>query len=105
PAGTSSPRVVRVEPPANSYRTYQPSNFVRVSVPANWNAVAANARSVTHAPDGGFLQGDNGGSAFTHGVQVGVVLGGGGNLQQDTQQLHAAARRQSAQHHWRRAAV
>jgi diaminopimelate decarboxylase len=44
---------IAAAPPANSYRTYQPSNFVRVSVPANWNAVAANARSVTYAPDGG----------------------------------------------------
>jgi len=51
PAGTSSPRVVRVEPPANSYRTYQPSNFVRVSVPANWNAGSAAAAtcSRTHS--------------------------------------------------------
>jgi beta-barrel assembly-enhancing protease len=87
PVGTGSPRVVDVEPPANSYRTYQPSSFLRISVPANWNAVAASAGSVTYAPDGGFVEGDNGGSAFTHGVQVGVVQGGGGNLQQDTQQL------------------
>jgi Zn-dependent protease with chaperone function len=87
PVGTGSPRVVHVEPPANSYRTYRPSNFLSISVPANWNAVAASAGSVTYAPDGGFVEGDNGGSAFTHGVQVGVVQGGGGNLQQDTQQL------------------
>jgi hypothetical protein len=58
-----------------------------VSVPANWDAVDASAGGVTYAPDGGFVQGDNGGSAFTHGVQVGVAQGGGGNLQQDTQQL------------------
>ena len=87
PVGTGSPRVVHVEPPASSHRTYQPSNFLSISVPTNWNAVAASAGSVTYAPDGGFVEGDNGGSAFTHGVQVGVVQGGGGNLQQDTQQL------------------
>jgi hypothetical protein len=60
---------------------------LRISVPANWDAVDASAGSVTYAPGGGFVQGDDGGSAFTHGVQVGVVQGGGGNLQQDTQQL------------------
>jgi Zn-dependent protease with chaperone function len=86
-AGAGGRRVVNVEPPANSYRTYQPSNFLRLSVPANWVAVDGGAGSVTYAPDGGFFQGDNGGSAFTHGVQVGVVQGGGGNLQQDTQLL------------------
>ena len=42
---------------------------------------------VTYAPDGGFVQGDNGGTAFTHGVQIGVAQGGSGNLQRDTQQL------------------
>jgi hypothetical protein len=85
--GTSGRRVVNVEPPSNSYRTQQPSDFLRVSVPANWEAVDASDGGVTYAPDGGFVQGDNGGSAFTHGVQVGVAQGGGGNLQQDTQQL------------------
>jgi len=80
-------RVINVEPPSNAYRTYQPANFLRISVPANWAAVDASAGSVTYAPKGGFVQGDDGGSAFTHGVQLGVVQGGGGNLQQDTQQL------------------
>jgi hypothetical protein len=85
---TGDRRVVNVEPPSNTYRTYQPSNFLRVSVPANWDAVDASAGSVTYAPDGSFIQGDeNSGSAFTHGVQVGVAQGGSGNLQQDTTQL------------------
>jgi Zn-dependent protease with chaperone function len=85
---TGDRRVVNVEPPSNSYRTHQPSDFLRISVPANWDAVDASAGSVTYAPDGGFIQGDdNGGSAFTHGVQVGVAQGGSGNLQQDTKQL------------------
>ena len=43
---------------------------------------------MTYAPKGSFIQGDdNDGTAFTHGVQMGVAQGGGGNLQQDTQQL------------------
>ena len=54
---TGGRRVVNVEPPSNSYRTYQPSDFLRVSVPANWDAVDASAGSVTYAPDGGFVQG------------------------------------------------
>ena len=84
---TGDRRVVNVEPPSNTYRTYQPSNFLRVSVPSNWDAVDASAGSVTYAPGGSFVQGNDAGSAFTHGVQVGVVQGGGGNLQQDSQQL------------------
>ena len=60
---------------------------MRVSVPVNWDAVDASGGGVTYAPEGGFVQADNGGSAFTHGVQVGVAQGGGGDLQQDTQQL------------------
>ena len=85
---TGDRRGVNVEPPSSSYRTYQPSDFLRLSMPANWDAVDASAGSVTYAPKGGFIKGDgNDGSAFTHGVQVGVAQGGGGNLQQDTQQL------------------
>jgi len=85
--GTGSRRVVNVEPPSNSYRTHQPSGFLRISVPTNWDAADASAGGVTDAPNGGFVKGDNGGSAFTHGVQVGVAQGGGNNLQQDTKQL------------------
>jgi predicted Zn-dependent protease len=29
-------RAVRVDPPSSQARTYQPSRFLRVSVPANW---------------------------------------------------------------------
>jgi Zn-dependent protease with chaperone function len=80
-------RTANVPAPAGSYRTYQPANFLRVSVPSNWDEVESNNGGVTYAPDGGFFQGDNGGTAFTHGVQVGVAQGGSGNLQRDTQQL------------------
>jgi hypothetical protein len=86
--GTSGrARTVNVAAPSGSYRTYQPANFLRVSVPSNWDEVDSNNGGVTYAPDGGFFQGDNGGTAFTHGVQVGVAQGGSGNLQRDTQQL------------------
>ena len=38
------------------------------------------------APDGGFVRADNGQSAFTHGIELGVTRGEG-NLQQQTEQL------------------
>ena len=84
-AGRHTRRTVNIEPPSTQFRTYSPSNFLRVSVPANWEQVNTGG-GVTYAPDGGFVQGD-GQTAFTHGVEVGVVEGGTGNLQRDTQQL------------------
>jgi hypothetical protein len=77
---------VNVEAPSRSYRTHQPANFLRVSVPSNWDEVENGNGGVTYAPDGGFFEGGNG-TAFTHGVQIGVAQGGSGNLQRDTQQL------------------
>jgi hypothetical protein len=74
---------VRVDPPAASYRTHQPGDF-RVSVPANWDQVGDQG-GVTYAPDGAFFRSGNA-TAFTHGVQIGVVRGSG-NLQRDTEQL------------------
>jgi beta-barrel assembly-enhancing protease len=84
PTGTAG-RTVRVEPPSSSYRTYQPGNFLRVSVPSNWDQVGGGG-DVTYAPDGAFFEGDQGQTAFTHGVQIGVTRGSG-NLQRDTEQL------------------
>ena len=80
-------RTVNVQAPSGSYRNHQPANFLRVSVPSNWDEVENSNGGVTYAPDGGFFEGDNGGTAFTHGVQIGVAQGGSGNLQRDTQQL------------------
>jgi len=79
-------RVVNVDPPSDSFRTYQPSNAMRVSVPANWNPVESGGSSITYAPQGAYFQGDNGGSTFTHGVEVGISQGTG-NLQNDTNSL------------------
>jgi hypothetical protein len=83
PVGTGG-RNVRVDPPSGQYRSYQPSNFLRLSVPSNWEPVG-QGNTVTYAPDGAYFQG-NGGTAFTHGVEVGVASGSG-NLSRDTQQL------------------
>jgi Zn-dependent protease with chaperone function len=77
-------RTVRVDPPSNSYRVRNPMDFLRVSVPSNWDEVDARD-GVTYAPAGAFFS-ENGGTAFTHGVQFGVAQGSG-NLQRDTQRL------------------
>jgi Zn-dependent protease with chaperone function len=77
-------RTVEVDPPSGSFRTYQPGNFLRVSVPSNWDQVSDNG-GITYAPDGAFFR-DGDATAFTHGVQIGVVRGTG-NLQRDSQQL------------------
>jgi Zn-dependent protease with chaperone function len=88
PVGTAGRRgVVNVQPPSTSYRNYQPSDFLRLSVPSNWDEVDTGDGGVTYAPDGGYFEGNNGGTAFTHGVQIGIAQGGSGNLQRDTQQL------------------
>src|SRR5687767_4568803 len=61
PVGTGG-RTVNVQPPSTRYRTHQPGNFMRVSVPENWEPVQEQS-GVTYAPEGGFFQGDNGGTA------------------------------------------
>jgi Zn-dependent protease with chaperone function len=85
PVGTSG-RNERVEPPAGDWRTYQPGDFLRISVPANW-AQVSGGNTVMFAPRGGYLQAENGQSAFTHGIEVGVTQAGGNSLQQQTEQL------------------
>ena len=84
PVGTSG-RNERVEPPSGDWRTYQPGDFLRISVPANWGQVSGG-NTVMFAPRGGYLQAENGQSAFTHGIEVGVTQANG-NLQQQTEQL------------------
>jgi hypothetical protein len=80
-------RVVNVEPPSGSLRTYQPSNALRVAVPSNWQQVASANNSITYAPQGAYFEGNgNGNSAFTHGVEVGITQGTG-NLERDTNAL------------------
>ncbi len=75
-----------VAPPSSQWRTYQPGNFLRVSVPANWQQIGSG-NTVTYAPQGGYVQTQTGHSAFTHGVEIGVTQGSGGTLQQSTEQL------------------
>ena len=81
-SGTTARNNGRVEPPSQDWRTYQPANFMRLSVPSNWDQFGGNSGTVTYAPDGGYDEG-----AFTHGLQVGVARNTGGNLQSQTDRL------------------
>ena len=88
PVGTSGGNV-RVDQPSGEWRTYQPGDFLRISVPANWQQVGSG-NTVTFAPEGGYVRAQNGQSAFTHGIEIGVTRGNGSNgnnLQQQTEQL------------------
>jgi beta-barrel assembly-enhancing protease len=86
PVGTSGRTNVQVAPPSGQYRTHNAANFLRVAVPANWQPVTGNNNTVTYAPEGAYFQGNNGGSAFTHGIEIGTAAGSG-NLSRDTEQL------------------
>jgi hypothetical protein len=87
PTGTAGRSAnVNVQPPSTRFRTHSPANFLRVSVPSNWEP-QDTGNGVTYAPDGGFFQAGRGQTTFTHGVEIGVAQGGTGNLQRDTQQL------------------
>jgi hypothetical protein len=83
---TANGRNVRVEEPSGQWRTYQPGNFLRLSVPSNWEQVGGG-NTITYAPEGGYFQAQSGQSAFTHGIEVGVTRADGSNLQQQTEQL------------------
>jgi hypothetical protein len=84
PVGTAG-SAVRVQPPAGEFQTHN-AGGVRVSVPSNWRAIGGNG-TVTYAPEGGFYQAQNGGTAFTHGVEIGVLRTDTANLQQATDEL------------------
>jgi hypothetical protein len=96
--GTVAARApINVPPPSNQYRTSQPLNFMRLSLPMNWNEVSGGNGGVTYAPEGGYIQsGDD--SAFTHGFQIGTsTVKGSGNLQRDTDALIQAFARGNPQ--------
>lgn len=77
----------RVEPPSPQWRTYDAGDFLRISVPSNWEPVSGNGGTVTYAPEGGYFRSQSGGSVFTHGVEVGVAEVQGNSLQQKTEQI------------------
>jgi hypothetical protein len=84
--GGTSGRAIRVDPPSSQWRTHQPGDFLRISVPANWEPMDASG-TIRYAPEGGYVQAETGQSVFTHGIEVGVARADGGNLQQQTDQL------------------
>jgi hypothetical protein len=84
PTGTA--RGARVEPPSAQWRSYQPGNFLRLNVPANWQQIGGG-NTVKYAPEGGFYQTESGSSTFTHGIEIGVIDGDGASLQQATERL------------------
>ena len=59
--GTSG-RNAPVEAPSAEWQTYQPGDFLRISVPANWEQVRGG-NTVMFVPDGGYVRADNGQSA------------------------------------------
>lgn len=85
PVGTNSGRSVQVQAPSGQYRTHNAGNFLQIAVPSNWQPMSGQ-ETVTYVPEGAYFQGQNGGSAFTHGIEVGVAPGSG-NLARDTQQF------------------
>jgi Zn-dependent protease with chaperone function len=84
-SGTRAP--VRVAPPSNRNRTHRPTGFLVMTVPDNWLPATASDGVVTYAPEGGFFQGNNGQTGFTHGLQVGVLDNATDNLERDTEQM------------------
>jgi beta-barrel assembly-enhancing protease len=86
PVGTSG-RAIQVERPSSQWQTVEPGDFVRLSVPANWRPSSSGGGTVTYAPQGGHIRTEDGQTAFTHGLELGVVQTNGDSLQQNTEQL------------------
>jgi hypothetical protein len=83
---TANRRAIQVDPPSSQWRTYQPGDFLRLSVPGNWQPIDGSG-TIRYAPQGGYVEGESGQSAFTHGIEVGVTRAEGSTLQQQTDQL------------------
>lgn len=77
-------RTVQVPTPSGQYSTYRAGNLLRISVPSNWVA-RGGKDAITYAPDGAYYE-RQGGSAFTHGIELGLTQGTG-NLARDTSEL------------------
>jgi hypothetical protein len=97
PQTASTRPPVNVPPPSLQYRSSQPLDFMRLSLPSNWREVSGGDNGVTYAPEGGYIKAQDG-SAFTHGFQIGVsTVRGSGNLQRDTNALIQAFARGNPQ--------
>jgi hypothetical protein len=97
PQTASTRPPANVPPPSMQYRSSQPLNFMRLSLPSNWSEVSGGDNGATYAPEGGYIKAQDG-SAFTHGFQIGVsTVRGSGNLQRDTDSLIQAFARGNPQ--------
>jgi hypothetical protein len=85
--GTSYPEGTtvsnRVEYPSSRYQSFSEGNFLRISVPDNWQRLGNN-NSVWFSPQGAYGQAQ-GQSVFTHGVEIGLSRANGSSLQQATE--------------------
>jgi hypothetical protein len=77
---------VRVAAPSGQYQRATVGNFLRLQVPANWGRVDGNS-SVTFAPEGAHYRTQNGGTGFTHGLQIGVIPSESHSHQDATEEL------------------
>ena len=80
-------RALRVEAPSGRWQTVEPASYIRLSVPTNWRQMRDGGGTVRYSPAGGYVQTRDGQSAFTHGLELGVVRTDGGSLRQNTEQL------------------
>jgi predicted Zn-dependent protease len=69
----------RVELPSSRMRNYSSGNWLRISVPSNWQEFPEQ-EMITFSPQGAY--GNNG---ITHGVMIGIHRGQNNNLSQATQ--------------------
>jgi hypothetical protein len=80
----------RVEYPSSRYQSYTEGNFLRLSVPDNWQRLGdSNNSSIWYAPNGAYGQ-VQGQPVFTHGVEVGLSRASSSNLQQASEQFISA---------------
>ncbi len=76
----------RVDQPSGEWRTYQPGDFLRISVPANWQQVGGGD-TVTFTPDGGYVRARRPDRLHPRDRNRRHPGGNGSNLQQQTEQL------------------
>jgi predicted Zn-dependent protease len=81
----------RVAYPSSRYQSYTEGNFLRLSVPDNWQRLGdSNSNSIWYAPNGAYGQ-VQGQPVFTHGVEVGVSRStNSNNLQQASEEFISA---------------
>jgi hypothetical protein len=80
-------RTAVVERPSTRYRTVPVGNFLRVSVPDNWEAMQGSGNTVVIAPEGGYYAANSNRTVFSHGLEIGMVPNEEHNLQQGTNEL------------------